>query len=112
LAGAAGALLSSPLSSTLSSKSAVHNSLVFVALMAAATKALLKPIFRTVFQVSGTSGFSVRPDGWLVIAGLLCSNLAPQPPFFAKQIQPPPYSALPWMIVALPHVGQRRSAFR
>ena len=30
---------------------------------------------------------------------------APQPPRRLKQIQPPPYSGLPFMMVSLPHFG-------
>ena len=52
---------------------------------------------------------AMRPACWLVMLTALSGNFAPQPSFLRKQIQPPPYSALPLMIAALPHSGQVRT---
>ena len=62
-------------------------------------------IFSTVFLASMMSGFSTRPTGCASMALSPSLNLASQPPFFFQQSQPPPYSALPLMMAAIPQTG-------
>src|SRR5690554_243459 len=58
------------------------------------------------------SGFSTLPTGCSTIDGSFSANLAPQPPFLEKQIQPPPYSALPLIMASALHFGHFLLAWR
>src|SRR5262245_25875667 len=69
------------------------------------TRARLCAIFCNVLTRSAMSGLGTRPAGWRSIAGSRALNFAPHPPFLAKQIQPPPYSSRPLMMLELRALG-------
>src|SRR5215472_12059276 len=78
----------------------------------ASTSARFFAILSSVLTSVQTSSFGTRPTFWSQISVSLSAYFAPQPPFFRKQIQPPPYSSLPRMIVGCWQIGQTRSAVR
>src|SRR3990172_5341989 len=58
------------------------------------------------------SSFSLRPISWPSIVLSPSRNLHPQPPFFVKQIQPPPYSVFPLIMKGPLQAGHFRSDCR
>src|ERR1039458_2330013 len=83
-----------------------------VAESVASTLARFFAILRIVFLRSMMSGFGMRSIDWLMIVSSRSLNLAPQPPFLAKQRHPPPYSCLPLIIASAPHFGHFRRPSR